>query len=181
MKKLGNPKTIDLEAINNYTVESDHDASFSRLDRIQWPQLTPAGTPIGSLLQDPGVIGALADDVVPKGVPFLNAAAFARTRLRREAESVAAGSPPLSKDMKLRAQREAALALQFVGEGGDPQITGGRPESWDQRKASVYAMQEWLLFERFPTGWRRTPHVVTDTGDITPLADRVTYWVMHGP
>ena len=132
-----------------------------------------------ALLQNPGLIAALAHDTVPMGSPHLTASGLARTRLRREAESIAAGSPALSSDLKLRAQREAALALQFVGKDRDPQIVGRGPESWDQRKASVYAMQEWLLYERFPTGWRRTPHVVTEAGDITPLAERVTYWVEH--
>lgn len=173
LEKLGNPAAVNLEALNNFTAQTDHDASFSRLDNIQSKELTPEGTPIGTLVPNAGLIDQLLSDTSPKEFPFLNTTSFARTRLRREAESVAAGSTPLTDGLNAGSITEAALAIQFIGEGGDANEIGGGEEVWDQRAACKHRMQEWLVFERFPKGWRRTRHPVSGEGDIGPLSNRI--------
>jgi hypothetical protein len=166
-------RTIDLETLNNFTTGNDHDASLARLDLIQSQELTRAGTPLGTNIRNHNLITALLRDTPG---PFITTKSLGLTRLRRDRESAALGSPPLRKDDKIAAFREAGLVIQFIGEGGDPHEVGGGNEVWDQRRARKSRVAEWLRHERFPRGWKKTKHKITADDDMAPLAARVEFW-----
>lgn len=164
---------INLETLNNFTTGNEHDASLSKLDRFESFQVTAPGTLEGTIVPSDKLIGELLNDL---SGPHITTKYLGLSRLRRDRESLALGSPPLREADKVAAFREAGLIIQFIGEGGDPNENGGGDEVWDQRLAHKARVAEWLHAERFPKGWRRTKHPITLNGDMLPLADRVEYW-----
>lgn len=114
----------------------------------------------------------MLNDTDPESYPSLNTSSLGRTRVRREAESVAAGSPPLvnSPGFFGSALGEAGLVLLFLGKGDED---GQEPDS---RSAPKEQVQEWLDYERFPVGWMRSDRELDFDDDLTPLVKRVTYW-----
>jgi hypothetical protein len=183
-----NPRTtstINLETLNNFAAGNEHDASLSRLDRKESIAqsksgelvLTDAGTPKDTLVPNEGLIQHLLSDV---DGPFVSTRSLGLSRLRRDTDSLAAGSPPLREGDAVAAVREAGLIIQFLGEGGDPQDSDSTGQSdaeiWDQRLAKKDKIAEWFTRERFPREWERTGHQVTAQGDMIPLAARVIFW-----
>jgi Peroxidase, family 2 len=144
--KLGSPKNssaaFDLEdfASHSYT---EHDASLTRLDILQ-----------GSVVDvNPGLVLKLLDD---SSLPWLNTSSVGRSRARREAESKAIGSPPLSDAFTHFAQLESSFILLVFGVGGDQ-------NSIDKIGAPKDRLKEFLNEERFPInkGWQKSETVVT--------------------
>jgi hypothetical protein len=166
-------RSIDLETLNNFTTGNDHDASLSRHDHLSSKDRTPGGTPLASIVPSQGLISQLLSDTPGR---YLTTRSLGLSRIRRDRESLAAGSLPLRAADKVASFREAGLIIQFIGEGGDPNEVGGGAEMFDQRRAEKRRVGEWLRFERFPRGWRRTRHQVTVAGDMLPLAARVEFW-----
>ena len=174
-------RTIDLETLNNYTTHNDHDASLSRLDRIQSTgQYASGGTPLWTLIPGRDMISKLLADAPGQ---WINTRSLALSRIRRDRESLAAGSPPLDEKDGMAVLNQAAVIIQFIGEGGDPNEAGIADVDsslgkvmWDARLASKRRVAEWLEFERFPKGWRRTRHQVTADGDMLPIVNRIEYW-----
>lgn len=165
--------SIDLETLNNFTTGNDHDASLSRLDHLASNARTPGGTSLASIVPSQELISQLLSDTPGR---YLTTRSLGLSRLRRNRDSLAAGSPPLRVADKVASFREAGLIIQFIGEGGDPNELGGGAEVFDQRRAEKRRVGEWLMFERFPRGWQRTSHQITLAGDMLPLAARVEFW-----
>lgn len=166
-------QAINLETLNNFTTTNEHDASLSKADRIESPELTAAGTLKSTIVPSDRLIGELLDDL---DGPYITTKSLGLSRLRRSRESLALGSPPLREADTVASFREAGLVVQFIGAGGDPNEIGGGVEAWDGRLARKARVAEWLRFERFPRGWERTGHPISAEGDMLPLAERVKFW-----
>lgn len=150
-------KTIDLEDFN-FHGHNEHDASMSRLDKIQGDTIDV----------QPTLVEKITCDTAPVDYPYLNTSSIGRTRVRRERDSVAAGSGELDFNVTtFPGVVEGALALLFLGEGGN-----GDADKMVVRKERL---REWMNFERIPKGWRRSERVVT-ANDLLPIVDRVNFW-----
>ena len=156
--------TLDLEDLNAHG-KSEHDASLTRLNAIQGDTLNVNTTMVQQIL----------DDATQAGQTWIDTRSMGRTRSRRDNESLAAGSPPLNSNDTTTCLNEAGLVILLIGVGGLPG-DGGDTTVWDQRRAKVESVQEWLDFERFPSGWMRSETVLTAEGDMVPLAGRVEIW-----
>jgi hypothetical protein len=133
IKKLGSPVN-ESESFNldDFSVHdaTEHDASLTRADVIQ-----------GSVVDvDPALVRLMLAD---SEQPWLNTESIGRTRVRREKESLAIGSPALSSDFVHFAQLEASFIILVFGFGGDQ-------DQIDTRVASKELVQEWFNEERFP-------------------------------
>ncbi|KAF1984674.1 Cloroperoxidase [Aulographum hederae CBS 113979] len=106
---------------------TEHDASLSRLDKIQGDFVRVNARLVDTFLRD-------------SKTDSLNTASIGASRARREDESVKAGSPPLSDSFVAAGQGEAALILLIFGTG-----------SGDSRNAPKSMVKSWLLKEEFPT------------------------------
>ena len=143
--KLGSPKnsstTFNLEDFSSHNF-TEHDASLTRLDIIQ-----------GSISDiQPSMVDILLAD---SSTNYLNTSSIGYSRARREAESVAIGSPKLSAAFTLFAQLEASFILLVFGVGGlNNSDTRGAPKS---------QIHDWLNNERFPTdqGYQRSQTILT--------------------
>ncbi|KAF2403478.1 Cloroperoxidase, partial [Trichodelitschia bisporula] len=93
---------IDLEDLNAHGL-TEHDASLTRLDKIQGD----------TLRLQPHMLDNMLNDAGPS--PFLNTTSMGRTRARRERESLAAGSPILTSKAQGSCMIEAALVLVLLG------------------------------------------------------------------
>lgn len=152
---------IDLVSLDAHD-KTEHDASLTRLDIIQG----------NNLVVQPEYVRSMLNDTIPATYPSLNTSSLGRTRVRREAESIEAGSPPLVNndvmfDLSLA---EAGLFLLFLGQGDEDAQTP------DARSVPKGQAQEWFDFERFPLGWMRSKRVLEFDADLLPLVERVTYW-----
>jgi len=143
--KLGSPENgsiaFDLSdfASHNHT---EHDASLTRLDIIQ-----------GSIIDtQPSMVDFLLAD---SNTQDLNTSSIGYSRARREAESVAIGSPMLSEAFTAFAQLEASFILLVFGIGA--------VNNTDARGAPKAQVHYWLNNERFPTdhGYVRSQTVLT--------------------
>lgn len=150
-------KTIDLETLNFHN-RNEHDASMSRLDRIQGD----------TIHVQPDLVEKVLCDTVPEDYPYLNTSSIGRTRVRREKESRAAGSAqPDDKITIAPGVAEGALALLFLGE-----CLGEDADNLFVRKERL---REWMDFERIPKGFKRSEKVVV-TGDFGRIDDSVEKW-----
>jgi hypothetical protein len=146
VNKLPNPlsesKSFNLDDFlaHDYT---EHDASLTRADTIQ-----------GSVLDvDPGLVHLMLAD---SSETWLSAESIGRSRVRRESESLAIGSPGLSSNFTHFAQLEASFIILVFGSGGDL-------GEIDTRVASKEQVRAWLNEERFPTeyGYDRSQIILT--------------------
>lgn len=138
---------LDLEKTNVHG-KTEHDASITRLDQNQGDTI-----PIqANLVQD------FLDDTLPITYLHLNSTSIARTRVRRERESLRLGNPPLSKLFFAFSKGEAGLILTIMGDDAGP-ITA---ENAETRRAPKERVKVFLLEERFPTdlGFKRPGRVV---------------------
>jgi len=157
-------KTINLQDLNLHG-KNEHDASMSRLDKIQGD----------TLRVQPDLVQKILDDTVPISYPYLNTSSIGRTRVRREKESCAAGSGEPNQKITIGpGVGEGALALIFIGEG----VQDGSSDAADRLIVRKERLREWLDLEKIPVGWRRSKKVVTGT-NFLPLLDRVTFWRSH--
>lgn len=152
---------IDLVALDAHD-KTEHDASITRLDIIQG----------NNLVVQPSYVQNMLDDTVPDSYSFLNTSSLGRTRVRREKESIAVGSPPLMDNEVMfgLALAEAGLVLLFLGLGDD------NSQSPDARSIPKGQAQEWFNYERFPLGWMRSQRELDLDGDLAPLVQKVAYW-----
>jgi hypothetical protein len=152
---------IDLVALDAHD-KTEHDASITRLDIIQG----------NNLVVQPSYVQNMLNDTSPGSYPSLNTSSLGRTRVRREKESIAVGSPPLTDNdvMFDLALAEAGLALLFLGLGDDDS------QSPDARSIPKGRAQEWFDYERFPLGWMRSKRELDLDEDLAPLVKRVAYW-----
>ncbi|KAE9994812.1 hypothetical protein EG327_000025 [Venturia inaequalis] len=151
--------TIDLETLNLHN-RNEHDASMSRLDRIQ-----------GDTIQvQPDLVEKILCDTVPEDYSYFNASSIGRTRVRRENESRAASGEPSENMTIIPGVVEGALALLFIGEG-----LGEDADNMFMRKESL---REWMVFERIPKEFRRSERVIV-TDDLARIIDKVDYWRTH--
>ncbi len=159
--KLGVPLdgTIDLVDLDSHDV-TEHDASITRLDAIQGETLTVQRAMVGDLLND-----------APDDIGYLNTTSLGRTRARRESESQAVGSPPLSDDFENLALGEAGLVLLLLGTGD-----ASNPDGMQALKRDV---REWFDVERFSRGWEKSPTVLTVADDLDPIVGRIVYWKQY--
>lgn len=159
--KLGVPLngTIDLVDLDNHDV-TEHDASLTRLDIIQGETLTVQTDMVGDMLND-----------APWCTEYLNTTSLGRTRARRESESQAVGSPPLSDAFENSALGEAGLVLLLLG-------TGGKSNP-DERQALKWQVQQWFDLEIFPWGWQKSPTILTVADDLNPIVGRIVYWQQY--
>jgi len=143
--KLGSPKNSSIAfdladfASHNHT---EHDASLTRLDIIR-----------GSISDiQPSMVDLLLAD---SNTQYLNTSSIGYSRARREAESVAIGSPMLSAAFTSFAQLEASFILVVFGVGG--------LNDTDARDAPKSQIHDWLNNERFPTdyGYERSQTILT--------------------
>jgi hypothetical protein len=124
---------------------TEHDASLTRADVIQ-----------GSVVDvDPALVHLMLAD---SPQPWLDTESIGRSRVRRESESLAIGSPTLSSNFTQFAQLEASFIILIFGLGGDEGDT-------DARSASKKQVMEWLNEERFPvaSGYSRSQIVLTQS------------------
>jgi hypothetical protein len=136
----GTTFNLDNFVAHNYT---EHDASLSRQDKIQ-----------GSTKDvDPGLVRLMLAD---SPQPWLNAESIGRSRVRRENESQAIGSPSLSSDFVSFAQLEAAFIIVVFG-------VGGSESDVDMRVAPSEQVRQWFNEERFPieAGYYRSQSPLT--------------------
>jgi hypothetical protein len=148
VEKLGSPvnesKSFNLDDFSAHDA-TEHDASLTRADKIQ-----------GSVIDvDPALVHMMLAD---SNQTWLNTESIGRSRVRREKESIAVGSPPLSSDFVQFSQLEASFIILVFGAGGDrSQI--------DTRAASKEQVKEWINEERFPTdrGYYRSQIELTST------------------
>jgi hypothetical protein len=153
-------ETINLEDLN-FHGHNEHDASMSRLDKIQGD----------TIKVQPALVEKMPWDTVPVDYPYLNTSSIGRTRARKEKESRAAGSGQLDKDITIKpGVAEGALALIFIREGGY-----GDANKLFARKERL---REWMNYERMPKGWKRSKRVLV-TGDFIPLLNSVQSWRDH--
>lgn len=153
-------QTIDLEALNLHG-RNEHDASMSRLDRIQGDTVDV----------QPLLVEKILCDTIPKDYPYLNTSSIGRTRVRREKESRAAGSgEPDEKITIVPGVVEGALAFLFIGEGldGDVNKVFIRKER----------LREWMDFERIPKGFERSEKVIV-AEDLGRIFDSIKGWRTH--
>ncbi|RDW74859.1 hypothetical protein BP6252_06001 [Coleophoma cylindrospora] len=143
--KLGSPVNestafnLDEFAAHDAT---EHDASLTRLDKTQ-----------GSVIDvDPGLVHLLLADSQES---WLNTKSIGRSRVRRENESIAIGSPVLSSAFTSFAQLEASFIVLIFG------LSGG--DAIDERWAPKEQVKEWLNEERFPIdkGYNRSEVALT--------------------
>jgi len=146
--RLGAPQneadsfSLNVFASHNHT---EHDASLSRVDVIQ-------GGVDGTICVDRRLVDAMIRDVRDTKQPGVNTRSLGHTRVRREQESMRAGSPPLSELFTGAAQGEAALLAVLFGTGDG-----------DARVAPMEQVRAWMVEERFPVelGYRRSAEVLT--------------------
>ncbi|KAE9963056.1 hypothetical protein BLS_009742 [Venturia inaequalis] len=151
--------TIDLETLNLHN-RNEHDASMSRLDRIQ-----------GDTIQvQPDLVEKILCDTVPEDYSYLNTSSIGRTRVRRENESRATSGEPSENMTITPGVVEGALALLFIGEG--------LGEDADNMFMKKETLREWMVFERIPKGFRRSERVIV-TDDLARIIDKVDYWRRH--
>jgi len=152
--KLGAPQnesasfTLDQFDSHDHT---EHDASLTRLDKIQGDFVTVNPQFVSNLLAD-----ASGDS--------LDTDSIGKSRARREKESIAAGSPVLTDAFTAAAQGEAALILLVIGRGGQGA----------DRKAPKNQVQAWMDYERLPVeeGYVRS-ETVLDSATLTPLTQGI--------
>jgi len=98
------------------------------------------------------LVDAMVGDVRDTKQPGINTRSLGHTRVRREQESMRAGSPPLSELFTGAAQGEAALLAALFGTGDG-----------NARVAPVEQVRTWMVEERFPVelGYQRSAEVLT--------------------
>lgn len=129
--KLGSPKnasaTFDLSDFDAHDF-TEHDASLTRLDRLQGDTTDVQPSLVELLLAD-------------SETGWVDAFSIGRSRARREAESRGIGSPRLSEAFVSFAQLEASFILLVFGvENGTGVV----------RRAEKEMVRKWLNEERFP-------------------------------
>jgi len=145
VSKLGAPRNLsDTFSLGEFSSHdfTEHDASLTRDDVLQGD-----ATDV-----DRGLVQKLIDDAK---IPWLNTTSIGRARARREAESVAAGSPKLSSAFVASGQLESSFLLLVFGVGGE--------DDPDARGAPKEQVKEWLDVECFPVnkGYNRSEMVLT--------------------
>jgi len=157
----GQPIVLSLDVFNDHGVV-EHDASLTRLDSREGD----------TVVVRPTLVQKLLDDTLPKDSTIVNAASFARSRLRREKESIAAGSPELSTADKDVSIVEIGLLLLVAGQGGSD------PASWSMKKDVI---KDFFLNERFAVdlGYVRSAEVVTPER-LTPITDEIKKTYVKG-
>lgn len=149
--------TIDLETLNLHN-RNEHDASMSRLDRIQGD----------TIHVQPDLVAKILCDTLPEDYPYLNTSSFGRTRVRRENESRAAGSGEPDRLITiLPGVGESALALLFIGEG----LSGDADDMFIKKEM----LREWMVFERIPKSFKRSQRVIA-TNDLARIIKGIDYW-----
>lgn len=144
--KLGSPfnssSAFDLEDFSTHD-HTEHDASLTRLDVLQGSNSDVA----------PGLVKLLMDD---SDTSYINAVSIGKSRIRRECESQAIGSPKLSTAFTAFAQLEASFIPLVFG-------TGGTTKNANNRNAPKTPVRVWLNEERFPSdhGYKRPSTVLT--------------------
>ncbi|KAF2670824.1 Cloroperoxidase, partial [Microthyrium microscopicum] len=125
--------SFSLDQLDVHDVD-EHDASLTRLDKIQGQTLTVQPSLVDALLAD-------------SDTGFITTNSLAISRVRREKESVAAGSPPLSDHFVGVSLGEAAFVLLVTGLGEGA-----------ARQAKKDIVKAWLDEERFPVelGYQRS-------------------------
>jgi hypothetical protein len=126
----------------------EHDASLTRLDEKEGDNNNVQAKLVKSFLDD------------GEG-DFITVKSIAKTRVRREAESKAAGSPALGAKGLQLAYGESALLLQTLGH------LGGK----DGYYAPKNAVRDWVEFERLPKGWVKPPKQITALSTQTLAAE----------
>jgi len=122
--------TLDLNHLNLHD-GIEHDASLSRNDFIQGDNHSLQPKLLEALLAD-----AEGD--------FITADSLAKSRARRERESLAAGSPPMTTKSSTLAYGESALILQALG---TPDASGSN------FKVPKAALRKWFGEEMLPDGY----------------------------
>jgi hypothetical protein len=118
----------------------EHDASLVHADASTGDALTPQPALLEALLAD-----AEGD--------YITITSIARTRRRREEESVKIGNPPLSAFLSTLAHGESALLLQVLGQFG--------PSGAGEYAVPKAAARQWLLEERLPDGFKKPQNAIT--------------------
>jgi hypothetical protein len=147
--------TIDLNQLSKHDV-IEHDASLTRHDDAQGDN---------NSIQ-PKLVEALLADVQGD---YITADSLAKTRARREQESMTQGSKKaLGTTALMLAYGEAALLLQALG----VPVNG---TDWRAKKSDV---RTWLGEEKLPEGWTKPPlqitmaHTTSMAGDIYKLSQK---------
>jgi hypothetical protein len=122
-------QTLDLDNLNLHD-GIEHDASLSRNDFIQGDNHSLQPKLLEALLAD-----AEGD--------FITAESLAKSRARREKESLAAGSPPMSMKTTTLAYGESALILQAMG----------IPDAAGNFKVPKASLRKWIGEEMLPDGY----------------------------
>jgi len=122
-------QTLDLDHLNLHD-GIEHDASLSRNDFVQGDNHS---------LQ-PKLLEALLADAEGE---FITAESLAKSRARREKESLAAGSPPLSTKSTTLGYGESALILQALG----------IPDASGNFKVPKASIRKWFGEEKLPDGY----------------------------
>jgi hypothetical protein len=122
-------QTLDLDHLNLHDA-IEHDASLSRNDASQGDNHSLQPKLLEALLAD-------ADG------DFLTVESLAKSRVRREKESLAAGSPVLSMKSSTFGYGEAALILQALG----------IPDAAGNFKVPKASIRKWIGEEKLPDGY----------------------------
>lgn len=144
--------TINLEDLNLHDA-IEHDASLTRDD---------AKSGDNHSLQ-PALLQALLDDAEGD---FVTTESVAKSRARREKDSLSKGNPKLGYKQSTLAYGEAALLLQALGKQEDG-------TNWKVKKGDVKA---WFGEERLPDGYLKPVKAITisDSGTLSSaLSDLV--------
>jgi hypothetical protein len=141
-------QTLDLNQLNLHD-GIEHDASLSRNDFIQGDNHSLQPKLLEALLAD-----AEGD--------FITAESLAKSRARREKESLAAGSPPLTMKTTTLAYGESALILQALG----------IPDGAGNFKVPKASLRKWIGEERLPDGYVK-PVKTISLSSISTLSSKV--------
>jgi len=133
--------TLDLDHLNLHDA-IEHDASLSRNDFSQGDNHS---------LQ-PELLEALLNDAEGDS---LTAESLAKSRARREKESVAKGAPPLGTKASSLAYGESALLLQAFGVPSNDAV--------GKLKASKAAVKTWFRDEKLPAGYVKPANPISFT------------------
>ncbi|QDS71936.1 hypothetical protein FKW77_000740 [Venturia effusa] len=144
--------SINLEDLNQHDA-IEHDASLTRDDARSGDNHSIR----------PELLQALLDDAEGD---FLTTASVAKSRTRREQDSLSKGNPKLGLKQKTLAYGEAALLLQALGK----QENGA---NWKVQKADAKA---WFGEERLPEGYIKPAKAIslTDAGTLSVMLQKMS-------
>lgn len=143
--------SIDLKDLNQHDA-IEHDASLTRDDAKSGDNHS----------MQPALLQALLDDSQGE---FLTTESLAKSRARREKDSLSKGSPKLGLKQNALAYGEAALLLQTLGKQEDG-------TNWKLKKADAKA---WFGEERLPEGYIKPAKAISlsDAGTLSGVIQKM--------